>query len=41
MKGKLMKGFAGGSGSAGWEDKHLSPLFGEIHGPLYSEPTGF
>lgn len=34
MKGKLMKGFAGGSGGAGWEDKHLSPFLGGISWPF-------
>lgn len=25
-----MKGFAGGSAGAGWEDKHLSPFLGKF-----------
>lgn len=28
MKGKVMKGFMGGSGGAVWEDKYLSAFWG-------------
>lgn len=40
MKGKLMKGFAGGCDGAGWEDKCLSAFWGNAR-PLFTEPTGF